>query len=311
MKCLIIDELHASIEPLLQGIGMPYDYRPDIKPEEVHACIGGYEGLLLRSKMKITPELLEKAVRLRFIARAGAGVDEISEDYLRERGITLINAPEGNRDAVGEHALGMLLCLFNKINLGDAEVRRKLWRREANRGLEIKGRVIGLIGYGNMGKAFAQRLSGFGCEVLAFDKYKLYYGNQFGREATLEELFERADVLSLHTPLTPETNGMVNEAFLSSFRKPIHLVNTARGPIVPLEGLVAAMKAGKVAGAALDVLENERLDTLTPAQAQAFEWLAAQPNVLFTPHVGGWTYESYERLNAVMVKKIALLRDGE
>lgn len=303
-KCLIIDEMHPSIEPLLRGISLPYDYLPNITPDEVFGIIHEYEGLILRSKMKIKTDLLEKAVKLRFIARAGAGVDEIDEDYLKRRKITLINAPEGNRDAVGEHALGMLLCLFNKINLGDLEVRKRQWKREENRGLEVKGKTVALIGYGNMGRAFAQRLSGFECEVIAHDKYKINYGNLFAKEASLDEVFEKADILSLHTPLTSETLDMIDQEFLGKFQKPIYLINTARGAILSFATLVAGIKNGTIKGAALDVLENEKFQTLSPAQEIHLDWLAQQPNVLFTPHVGGWTFESYERLNEVLVKKI-------
>lgn len=304
MKCLIIDQLHESIEPLLQGIGLNYDYMPSITPEEVKQLLPDYEGIILRSKMKLDQATLETAPKLRFIARAGAGVDEISGEYLQRNNVSLINAPEGNRDAVGEQALGMLLSLFNKLNSGNATVRAGQWLREEHRGIEVKGKTVGIIGYGNMGRSFAQRLSGFECKVIAYDKYKINYGDIFGEEATLDELFEKADILSLHTPLTSETKGMVDAAFLRSFKKDIYLINTARGPIIPLADLAEVMKEGKVRAAALDVLENEKLETLTSAQETAFNWLIEQPNTLFMPHVGGWTVESYQRINEVLVKKI-------
>ena len=302
--------MHNSITTLLDGINMEYDYLPEIAKTEVSEKLSKYDGLILRSKLKLTQELLKKGVKLKFVARAGAGVDEIDETFLKERGITLINAPEGNRDAVGEHALGMLLCLFNKLNTGDLEVREKVWLREENRGHEIKGKTVGIIGYGNMGKAFAQRLSGFECKVLAFDKYKSNYGNKHAEQVSLEQLKAEADIVSLHMPLNKHNQYLFDTDYLSGFKKSIYLINLARGPILPFRTVVEGIKSGKILGAGLDVLENERLHTLTPEQAADFEFLTQQKNVLFTPHVGGWTYESYERINEVLVDKISKLING-
>lgn len=307
MKCLIIDELHPSITSLLDGIGLAYDYLPEIEKDDVEEIISNYTGLILRSKLKLTRELLEKGVQLKFVARAGAGVDQIDQDFLDQRGISLINAPEGNRDAVGEHTLGMLLCLFNKLNTADLEVRKKVWLREENRGHEVKGKTVGIIGYGNMGKAFAKRLSGFECEVIAFDKYKTNYGNEHAREVNLAELQEKSDIVSLHMPLDDYNFYLFDDDYLNGFKKNIYLINLARGPVVPFATLANGLKSGKIIGAGLDVLENERLETLTPSQKEDFEYLSAQNNVLFSPHVGGWTFESYQRINEVLVKKIARL----
>lgn len=256
--------------------------------------------------MKIGTVLYDAAPKLRFIARAGAGVDQIDEKELERRGITLINAPEGNRDAVGEHTLGMLLCLLNKIQLANVEVRQKIWDREGNRGIEIKGKTVGIIGYGNMGKAVAKRLQGFECQVLAHDIRPV---RQDGN-ATLvpmETIWEQADIVSYHIPLNEHNFGLVDEAYFEKFKKPIFLVNMARGEIMPLRVIRYAMERGIVRGAALDVLENEKLNTFTPEQETAFQWLAAQPNVIFTPHVGGWTFESYDRINRVLVEKVQQL----
>jgi D-3-phosphoglycerate dehydrogenase len=304
MKCLIIDDMHLSILALLPAYGMEADYRPDIKPREVEEIISGYEGLLVRSKMKITRDFLDKATKLRFIARAGAGVDQIDESYLMERQIVLFNAPEGNRDAVGEHTLGMLLCLLNKIQLGNQEVRKKLWLREENRGIELGGKTVGIIGYGHMGKAFAQRLRGFGCEILAFD-IRDVRPNDDAKMVDMDTIWVKSDVVSYHIPLNSQNWGLVNEAYLDRFQKPVFLVNMARGEIIPFKVVRYGLEKGILRGAALDVLENEKLDTLTPEQDLDFTWLCKQPNVLLTPHVGGWTFESYEKINVTLVEKIA------
>jgi len=296
--------MFPGIKELLEEIGLEADYIPNIHPEEVIEKIVDYQGLILRSKMKIDISFLEKGSQLRFIARAGAGVDQIDEAYLQKRNIQLFNAPEGNRDAVGEHALGMLLALFNKLHLADAEVRKKIWKREANRGLEIKGKTVGIIGYGNMGKAFSKRLSGFDCNTIAYDINPRVTSDEYAEVVDLKSIFENADVLSLHTPLTPLSKNMVDKAFLDSFKKPFYLVNTARGPVASFASLRYGIESGILLGACLDVLENEKLQTLTEAQTIDFDFLAAQPNVLFSPHVGGWTHESYKRINEVLVAKI-------
>ncbi|WP_020529986.1 NAD(P)-dependent oxidoreductase [Flexithrix dorotheae] len=304
IKCLIIDPAHPSIIPLLEKIGVSPDYRPDITKEEVYDILGDYEGLIVRSKMKLDEKLLAKGEKLKFIARAGAGVDQIAADVLEKRQIKLFNAPEGNRDAVGEHTVGMLLCLLNKMHLANLEIRKKQWRREENRGYEIKGKTVGLIGYGNMGKAVAKRLSGFGCEVIAYDIRKNIKGDENGRLVSKEELFEKTDILSLHIPLNDFNRALIDEAYLSGFKKNIYLINMARGEVLPFKAIRKALESGKVIGAALDVLENEKLDTLTPEQSADFDYLCSCDNVLLTPHVGGWTFESYNRINEVLVEKI-------
>ncbi|MEN7550120.1 NAD(P)-dependent oxidoreductase [Rapidithrix thailandica] len=303
-KVLIIDPMYHNIESLLTNIGVTPDYQPNILKEDVFNLIHQYDGLILRSKMKLDEAFLRQAGNLKFIARAGAGVDQIDESILDEIGVTLLNAPEGNRDAVGEHAMGMLLCLLNKLHTGNQEVRQKQWQREANRGWELGSKTVGIIGYGNMGKAFAKRLSGFGCRVLAYDKYKTRYGNEHAQEATLAQIQAEAEVLSFHIPLNDENRYWVDETFLDQFKHNFYLINTARGEVIPLRVLRYGLETGKLLGAGLDVLENEKLATMTEEQNQHFEYLAQQPNVLFTPHVAGWTYESYEKINRVLVQKI-------
>jgi D-3-phosphoglycerate dehydrogenase / 2-oxoglutarate reductase len=263
-----------------------------------------YQGLMVRSKLFISADLLEEAHQLQFIARAGAGVDNIDEAAIRQRHITLINAPEGNSDAVGEFSVGLLLALFRHIVQADKEVRAGLWHREANRGEEIMGKTIGLIGYGNMGKAFARRLSGFGCQVLAYDKDDGIASDAFARVVTLPELMAAADVVSFHIPYTPENRYFGNEAFFRSFQKDIWLMNLARGEVVDQGAVVALLQAGKIKGAALDVLENEKLHTLSPAQQVHFNYLAQAANVVLTPHIGGWSHQSYVKINEVLTRKI-------
>ncbi|BDD08930.1 2-hydroxyacid dehydrogenase [Fulvitalea axinellae] len=306
-RILIIDKMHDSICPLLEEAGFQPDYKPGISRAEILETVGEYEGMIVRSKTPIDKELIDKATKLEFVARAGAGVDQLDVEALDARGIKILNAPEGNRDAVGEHALGALLCLFNNIIQSDRMVREGLWDREGNRGVELKGMTVGIIGYGNMGRAFAQRLLGFECDVLAYDRYKVSYGDAFAKESSLEEIFEKADVLSLHTPLTEITRDMVDAEFLSKFKKPFYFVNLARGEVAMMKPLNDALDQGRMKGAVLDVLENEKFKTFTSDQQAEFGKLSARNNVVFTPHVGGWTFESYARINEVLVKKIKRL----
>lgn len=304
MKCLIIDPMFPGMKDLLESFGLETDYKPELSASEVIDKIVDYQGLILRSKMKIDIPFLERAPQLKFIARAGAGVDQIDEAYLHKRDIKLFNAPEGNRDAVGEHAVGMLLTLFNKLNMGDLEVRKKIWEREANRGIEIKGKTVGIIGYGNMGKAFAKRLLGFDCTTLAYDINHRVMSDQYAEVVDLQHIFDNVDILSLHTPLTPLSKNMIDNPFLDNFKKSIYLINTARGPVASFASLRYGIEKGIISGACLDVLENEKLKTLTNTQLKDFEFLAKQSNVLFSPHVGGWTQESYKRINEVLAVKI-------
>lgn len=304
MKILIIDEMHPSIIPLLEKEGFTADYRPEIKREEIEKIIHGYEGLIIRSKTTMDRPLLEKATKLRFIGRAGAGLDKIDLTYLEERSIHLYNAPEGNRDAVAEHALGMLLALFNHIPSADRQVRSKIWDREQNRGEELAGKTVGIFGFGNMGEAFAKRLQGFDVRVLAYDKYKSGFGGKGVEEVSFEEIQQEADILSVHVPLTAETRNFFTLEVVNGFRKPFYLINTARGEVISFDTLNKALDSGKLRGALLDVLEIEKLGKLDPALEEAFQLLAERPNVLFSPHVAGWTFQSYEKINKVLVSKL-------
>ena len=304
LNCLIIDEMYPNIGELLIDAGVTPDYQPDINRESVIKKIGAYEGLVVRSKTIVDRELLLAASKLQFIARAGAGLDQIDEDECASRGIQIFNAPEANCSAVGEHAVGMLLTLFNKINIGDRQIRQGIWEREDNRGFEIQGKTIGIIGFGNMGQAFAERLSGFECQILAYDKHRVGFGSILVNEVSLDEVFEKTDILSLHTPLTPETYGMINLAFIEKFSNDITLINTSRGKIVVLRDLIEALNIGKVKSAALDVLENENIDQLSKDEQVYFNDLIKRENVLLSPHVAGWTFESYEKINVILAAKI-------
>lgn len=306
IRCLIADDMHPSLMPMLEQAGVQADYHPALSRDELLACIHLYEGLILRSKTICDAALLHRAVRLRFIGRAGAGLDLIDLEVVKQRGIHLLNAPEGNRDAVGEHTIGMLLCLMHRIHAADAQIRRLQWEREANRGYELQGKTVGIIGYGNMGRAFAKRLSGFDCRVLAHDRKPLP-PDPYAEISDMQTIFEQAEVLSLHIPLDEQNRRLVTDEYLARFRHPLWFVNTARGEIAYMAPIIRAIQSGRILGAALDVLENEKLHTLSPEQAEQLAWLRASDRVLFTPHIAGWTHESYRKINEVLVHKIQTL----
>ncbi|GAB3254690.1 2-hydroxyacid dehydrogenase [Larkinella harenae] len=301
---LIADEMHSSLFDMLEQAGFDYQYEPNITRSELLEQIGSYHGLIIRSKTKVDAEMLAAAQQLRFIGRAGAGLDLIDLAVAEQRNVQVFHAGEGNRDAVAEHTVGMLLGLLANIAKGDREVRQGIWDREGNRGYELGSMTVGIIGFGNNGRATARRLSGFGCRVLCYDKYLTHYGGAYAQEAELEQIMQEADVLSLHIPLTSETRTMVGDLFIERFEKPFYLVNIARGEIVSLAALVRGLESGKVRGACLDVLENEKLTQLSPEQQTAFDYLRNSDKVLLTPHVGGWTHESYVRINEVLVRQL-------
>jgi D-3-phosphoglycerate dehydrogenase len=299
--------MHKSIFPLLEEAGWAYDYIPEITRDEIRKKLQGYTGLIVRSKTFIDQDLLGENPTVKFIGRAGAGIDNLDTAFLQLKGIAILHAAEGNRDAVGEFTVGLLLSLMRNIPKSDREVKHSAWDREGNRGSEVMGKTIGIIGYGNMGKAFAKRIAGFGCKILAYDKYKTGFTDDFCCETDMANVFQNADILSLHVPLTEETRMMVDHTYLHRFKKNIILVNTARGEIVPLADLAESIKSGKVVGAALDVLENEKLNKFTPSQQQSFNYLVSHTNVIFTPHIAGWTFESHEKINVALVNKIKTL----
>lgn len=311
-KILFIDSNHPRLHEMLLEKGFICDMFYDKPSEELKKLIPLYDGVIIRSKFKITREIIRASPKLKCIARAGAGMENIDVDYAEQKGIACVNAPEGNRDAVAEHAIGMLLMLFNKLKKADAEVRTGKWLREENRGTELGGKTIGIIGFGNTGSAFAKKLQGFNVNILANDKYKKSFGNNFVKKTTLEEIFEKADIVSLHIPLTEETNCLVDDTFINKFKKNIYVINTARGKCLNTSDLVKNLQSGKVLGACLDVLEYEAVsfeeidsDSNRDAKIPApMEYLLKSDKVILTPHIAGWTHESNIKIAEVLAKKI-------
>ena len=307
MRILVIHQVHAILEELLLSKGHKVDSIMDLSREQILNLLPQYDGLVVRSALKVDKEVIDAGSKLKFIARLGAGMEGIDSEYAATRNIILHNAPEGNRSAVGEQSVGMLLSLFNNLNKADAQVRQGIWQREANRGEEIQGKTIAIIGYGNMGSAFAEKISGFGARVIAYDKYKNGFANKFVEEVDLQTIFNETDVVSLHTPLQHDTKHMVNAEFLNSFRKKITLINTSRGPVVNTPDLVAALKNGKLKGVCLDVIEYEGMSFEAVANADdkvVFDYLKQAENVILSPHIAGWTHQSNERMARVLAEKI-------
>lgn len=303
-NCLIVDDLHPIIVELLEKQGVEVHYDKRLSRQKIKELLPNYEGLLVRSKTKVDEDLLKFAPKLKVIGRAGAGLDQIDQGLVASKGIQLFHASEGNMTAVGEHAVGMLLMLMNNMQRADFQVRNREWKREFNRGYEIEGKTVGIIGYGNMGKSFAKRLSGFSSNVIAFDKFKENYGDEYATQVSLEQLFVEADIVSLHVPLNSSSKELACHEFWDSFEKPIWLVNTARGQVLINESLVYALDKGIVRGAALDVLQNEKFDTYSDSENAVFDELKKRDNVIFTPHVGGWTFESHQKISEVLASKI-------
>ncbi|TYB78526.1 2-hydroxyacid dehydrogenase [Bizionia myxarmorum] len=306
MKILHLDTNHPLILEQLAALGFQNDEDYTASKTEIESKIQNYDGVIIRSRFTIDKQFLDAATNLKFIGRVGAGLENIDGDYAAQKGVHLISAPEGNRNAVGEHALAMLLSLFNKLNKADQEVRNGIWLREENRGLELDGKTVGLIGYGHMGKAFAKKLRGFDVTVLCYD-IKSNMGDENATQVDLKTLQSQADVLSLHTPQTPLTLNMVDANFINAFKKSFWLINTARGKSVVTKDLVTALKSEKILGAGLDVLEYEKasFETLfSNEMPDAFQYLIKAENVLLTPHIAGWTIESKEKLAQTIVDKI-------
>jgi D-3-phosphoglycerate dehydrogenase len=310
IKILHIDSNHPLLWEQLQQAGFINHADFESSKQEIEAKIQDYQGIVIRSRFKIDKQFLDKATNLQFIARVGAGLESIDCDYATSKNIALIAAPEGNCNAVAEHTLGMILSLFNKLNIADSEIRSGEWNREKNRGYELDGKTVGIIGYGNMGRYFAKKLRGFDVEVLCYD-IKDNVGDANAKQVSLHELQQKTDVLSLHIPWTPETDKMVNSDFINAFAKDIWIINTSRGKNIVTADLVTAMQSGKVLGAGLDVLEYEKLSFETLFQdkntPEAFQYLLDGRKVILTPHIAGWTYESHEKLAQVIVDKIKAL----
>lgn len=302
-KILIVDDLHPVFRERAEAMGYVVDDRPLITRAETLAVISNYKGIAVRTKFRIDQELLEAGTNLKFVARAGAGLDNIDVAFAESKNITLMNAPEGNCDAVGEHAVGLLLSLANSFRQADRQIRNGIWDREGNRGWELKGKTVGIIGYGFMGQSFARKLAGFGVRVIAYDKYKTGFSDPYATEVSMEEIVRQSDVLSLHIPLTAETRQMVDEEYLFHFRKPIYFLNTARGEIVNTQAVLNAIEKGKIMGAGLDVLEVEKFPKL--GEQPWYEALINCNKVMLTPHVAGWTFDSYHKISEVLADKLS------
>jgi len=311
-KVLIIDEFEPTLMKTLREANIPFEYAPYLKREELIQIIQDYSGLVVRSKTEIDREIIDKAKKLLFIARGGSGMDNLDEAYAKTKNIYCLNAPEGNRNAVAEHTVGLLLSLICNISKGNDEINKNLWDREGNRGLELSSMTIGIVGVGNVGNLVAKKLHYLGANVLCYDKYKTDFNKEYIQECTLEEMKEKCNAISFHVPFTKETNGMFNNKFIDELKHPIYLINTSRGPIVHTTSLLKGLDENKVIGAALDVLENEKINELNEHEKQAFIKLQNHSNIILTPHVAGWSKESYIRISKVLSDKIiSLLNKSE
>lgn len=304
---LLIDCPHPILIERLSANGfLCENYNPSMG--KIEKIIGNYFGIIVRSKVIVTRELIDNGKKLNFIARLGSGMENIDVEYAHSKGIICFNSPEGNRDAVAEHCIGMLLNLTKRITISNQEVKSDVWLREKNRGLEIKGKTIGIIGFGNTGSEFAKRLMGFDLNILVYDKYKKGFANDYIKESNYNEIFENADILSLHIPLTDETHYLVDNDYIKLFKKNIFLINTSRGEVVKTSDLVSQLKSGKIIGAALDVIEYENLSTdlLEINDKPTFDYLASSTNVILTPHIAGWSTESKYKLASILADKIII-----
>lgn len=304
-KILIADHLHPIFKEEAERMGFECHDKPLISREETLAIIHEYSVIAIRTKFQIDSVLIDAGTNLKLIARAGAGMDNVDEEYARSKEIKCINAPEGNRDAVAEHVIGMLLSLSNNLNLADAQVRQGVWDREGNRGWELKGKTVAIIGYGNNGMMLARKLSGFELKVIAYDKYKTGFSDAFAQEVSMEQVVREADILSLHVPLSRETRQLFNDEYLFHFKKPIVLLNASRGEVVNTKTVLKGIRNGKISAAGLDVLEIEKFPAL--ADQDWFKELSESKKVILSPHIAGWTHESYFKISEVLAQKLQAL----
>lgn len=305
-KIIITGRAHPLLKSSLEKEGFTVLDLPEISAGELEDLIADAEGLVVTTRIPVNKQLLDKAIRLKWIGRLGSGMEMIDQQYAKTRGIQCFSSPEGNRNAVAEHNLGLLLNLLNRLSIAQEEVKKGLWKRVENTGTELSGKTVGIIGYGNTGSSFARLLEPFGVTVLTFDKYKYGFGKGYIKEASLEQIARYADVISLHVPQTPETTGMINDDFFQTLqRKPV-LLNTSRGKVILLEALIRALKEERISGAGLDVLPNEKLSTYTEKEQAELNWLLARPDVIITPHIAGYSEEANYKMAAVLLEKLGI-----
>ena len=312
LNIFIVDDVHELLPQELSEVGHHVLYLPNATRADILAHLPEQDILVIRTKTQVDAALINVGSNLKLIARAGAGLDNIDLDYAETRGIKCINAGEANADAVGEHALGLLLMLLNNLGRANNQVKHKVWLREENRGTELAGKTVAIIGYGNTGSAFAKKLSGLGVKILVYDPYLKDFGNDFVKESTWEEIVEKADILSFHVPLTKETIYYLDQTKIERFKKPFYLLNLSRGKVVKTTHLIAGLQSKKVLGCALDVLENEDLESLNEEEKEVFAFLVSGENVILTPHIGGWTKESYFKISRILLGKVlTFIEKGE